>query len=213
MKLYLTRHGQTEWNLERRMQGWKDSPLTELGISNAKALGKHLEDVNFSEIYSSSVQRAARTAELVRGDRDIPIILDENLREIGVGDWEGQVVEDIKKNCDEEYNNFWKKPHLYKRDNVETFQDVQNRAVKVVKEIIEKHKGTDDNVLIVTHTITLKSIMAYFEGRDIEKLWEPPYIYDTSLSLVEIDDEGAKILLHGDVTHLDELVKISYLVK
>ncbi|GLC30611.1 histidine phosphatase family protein [Clostridium omnivorum] len=213
MRLYLTRHGQTEWNLERRMQGWKDSPLTELGISNAKALGKHLKDVNFSEIYSSSVQRAVRTAELVRGDKDIPIILDDNLREIGVGDWEGQVVEDIKQNYAEEYGNFWKKPHLYKRDNVETFHDVQERAVKVVKEIVEKHKGTDDNVLIVTHTITLKSIMAYFEGRDIEKLWEPPYIYDTSLSLVEITEEGAKILLHGDVAHLEELVKISYLVK
>lgn len=213
MRLYLTRHGQTEWNLERRMQGWKDSPLTELGINNAKALGKHLQDVNFSEIYSSSVQRALRTAELVRGDKNVPIILDDNLREIGVGDWEGQVVEDIKQDYAEEYNNFWKKPHLYKRDNVETFHDVQERAVKVVKEIIEKHKGTDDNVLIVTHTITLKSIMAYFEGRDIEKLWEPPYIYDTSLSLVEITDEGAKILLHGDVAHLEELVKISYLVK
>jgi probable phosphoglycerate mutase len=213
MRLYLTRHGQTEWNLERRMQGWKDSPLTELGISNAKALGKHLEDINFSEIYSSSVQRAVRTAELVKGDRDIPIILEDNLREIGVGDWEGQIVEDIKQNCTEEYNNFWTKPQLYKRDNAETYLEVQNRAMKVVNEIIEKHKGTDDNVLIVTHTITLKSIMAYFEGRAIEKLWEPPYIYDTSLSLVEITGEGAKILLHGDVAHLEELVKISYLVK
>lgn len=206
MKLYLTRHGKTEWNVERRMQGWQDSPLTQAGINNARALKERLSKIDFAEVYSSSVGRAYNTAHIVTGLNIENIVLSDNFREINLGSWEGRNIEDIKLTDEEMLNNFWNAPHLYKRETTESFYDVQKRAMKIVNDIIKKYKHTDKNVLIVTHTVTLKSIMAYFEGRSIDKLWDLPYIYDTSLSLIEINEEEHNIILHGDTEHIDNAV-------
>jgi broad specificity phosphatase PhoE len=72
IKLYITRHGETIWNTEKRMQGWLDSNLTENGKKNAEALGERLKDIEFEAIYSSPSQRTKTTTELVKGDRAIP---------------------------------------------------------------------------------------------------------------------------------------------
>ncbi len=204
MKLYITRHGQTEWNIIGRMQGWNDSPLTLRGINNAISLGKHLKEVKFDEVYSSSVGRTIHTAELITGLSRNSITAVDELREIGMGCWEGKLRDEIEDEHPMEYSYFWRAPHLFSLNSAETFQDVQNRALKLVHGIIEKYKHTDKNILLVTHTVTLKTIMAYFEGRSLEKLWEPPYIHDTSLSMVEVNEKGHRIILHGDISHIDQ---------
>jgi len=66
MKLYITRHGTTEWNLEKRLQGWADSPLTEDGRNRAIKLGNSLKDIDFDMIYTSPQERALNTAKLIR---------------------------------------------------------------------------------------------------------------------------------------------------
>jgi probable phosphoglycerate mutase len=83
--LYITRHGETEWNKEKRMQGWLDSNLTESGIKNAVSLGERLKETEFTAIYSSPSGRTKATTSLIRGERDIPVIYDENLKEIKLG--------------------------------------------------------------------------------------------------------------------------------
>lgn len=113
LKLYITRHGETEWNIERRIQGWKDSNLTPKGVENAIALGIRLMDVDFNCVYSSSSNRTIRTAELIRGDRNIQLIPDNNLREINLGDWEGKTSADFEELDNQGYKAFWETPHLY----------------------------------------------------------------------------------------------------
>ncbi|MFZ5352580.1 MAG: histidine phosphatase family protein [Bacillota bacterium] len=203
MRIYLTRHGQTVMNTQHIMQGWKDSPLTEKGIFNAKALARHLRNVKFHEVYSSTSGRALHTAELISGfDRGGIRAVDE-LKEIFLGEWEGRAWEEVEKEYPEEYRHFWKSPHLYKRNDAESFYDVQKRAIKLIKGLIRQNSCTDNNLLLVSHTVTVKTIMAYFEEREFERLWEPPYIHDTSLSVIEIDSRGHEILLHGDISHLE----------
>ena len=72
--LYLTRHGETVWNTQKLMQGWKDSPLTDRGIKQARQLSERLSEVSFDAIYSSTSNRAVRTAEIIKGERSLEVI-------------------------------------------------------------------------------------------------------------------------------------------
>lgn len=125
LKLYLTRHGQTVWNLEGRFQGWNDSPLSEKGIKNANALRERLKDIKFCKVYSSPVGRAIDTARIISGIRKDKIISDKNLREINLGSWEGKLVKEVEALYPVEYETFWNEPDLYKRDGSETYYEVQ----------------------------------------------------------------------------------------
>ncbi|OPX42228.1 phosphoserine phosphatase 1 [Ruminiclostridium hungatei] len=205
LKLYITRHGETEWNVQGRMQGWKNSNLTPKGIKNAEALGKRLESVAFKVIYSSSSQRAIHTSELIRGDRKIEIITDENLREINLGQWEGKAKDEFSEADKDSLEAFWNRPHQYEAQSGEDFHQVRIRIEAVLKRIISENGNC--NVMIVTHAVIVKTIMAIFKGIPIEKLWEQPFIHGTSLSIVEIDNlrpDGrfeARVLTEGDMSH------------
>ena len=89
MELYIIRHGETDWNKEKRLQGRSDTELNEYGIELAEITGEALKDVHFDCIYSSPLKRAYKTAEIIRGQRNLEIITDERLREISFGVVEG----------------------------------------------------------------------------------------------------------------------------
>lgn len=86
LTLYITRHGQTEWNIQSRMQGWADSQLTATGVKAATQLGNRLQDVPLDAVYSSTSGRTIHTAQLILGNRTTPLIQKEDLREINVGE-------------------------------------------------------------------------------------------------------------------------------
>ena len=200
LNLYIVRHGQTEWNLEKRMQGQKDSPLTELGREQADKLRHSLENIKWDAIYSSSSQRALTTANIIRSNQEIPIILRDELQEMSFGDWEGKLLKDIAESEPQKNEDFWMSPDLYVASSGEDFFDVEKRVTKEIKKIVERHSA--GNILLVTHTVIVKLLMAYFEKRPLEALWNPPYIQPTALCRVEIENEQVNILLHGDTSHL-----------
>jgi len=203
LRLYITRHGETEWNIERRMQGWKDSSLTPKGVENAIALGNRLKDVDFNCIYSSSSRRTIHTAELIRGNRDIHIIPNDNLREINLGEWEGKTAEEVETIDKQGRKAFWETPHLYVPKSGESYFQVRDRIETVINKIIEEHK--DGNVLIVTHAVIVKTMMSLFKGYPVEKLWEPPIIHGTSLCIAEVDKNKINVILEGDMSHAKEV--------
>ncbi|WP_336046721.1 histidine phosphatase family protein [Solibacillus ferritrahens] len=203
LRLYLVRHGQTEWNIQKRMQGWKDSALTEQGVNNAIALGKRLEGVEFVAAYSSTSERTIETAKLIIGERNLPISTNENLREMYLGEWEGKTHEEIKVSYPEQYKNFGKKPALYEPAGGETFEQLTNRAINVLNYIISEHES--GNILVITHSVILKSLLMHAKGRNITDLLAPPFIHDTSLSIMEIKNGEYCILSEGDIAHLDKV--------
>lgn len=197
--LYITRHGETEWNTEGRMQGWNNSPLTYLGEMQAEWLRDRLKDVEFHAIYSSTLERAYRTADIVKGHRNIEVIKKDDFKEISLGNWEGLTSKEIEAINKEQNYNFWRAPHLYIPDGGEHFHELIARTHSSIKEILENHK--DENVLIVTHGVSLKAIMLYFEDKPLERLWDPPFAYQTSLTVIEADKGKYNVVMHGDTSH------------
>ncbi|MFC3746554.1 histidine phosphatase family protein [Paenibacillus sp. GCM10012306] len=201
--LYLTRHGQTEWNLQGRMQGHQDSPLTATGKQQAEWLQERLENVSFEAIYSSTSPRAMSTAHLIQGDKPGELLTKAELREINMGHWEGQFIEDIREQDGEQFHNFWEAPHLYQPSGKgETYDALLERVIPAVEEIMSKHAG--GNVLLVTHRITLKVIMGHYLGRELQELKKLPDILSTSLSKIVWRNGSAHVELYGDTSHYKE---------
>ncbi|MBV7276670.1 histidine phosphatase family protein [Clostridiaceae bacterium UIB06] len=198
--IYLARHGQTEWNLEKRMQGHKNSPLTKLGITQAEGLYNRLLEETIDIIYSSGSKRAYDTAAIIGGNRCIPIIVKQELREIHMGDWEGLQQSDIISRYYEAWSHFWNKPHLYVPTGLgESYQELQDRVIPVIKDIINLNGGK--TILIVTHRITLKVIMAHFNSQEIQNIWDTSDIEPASLCKISIKDGVFRILMYGDTSH------------
>lgn len=201
MNIFLTRHGQTVWNTEGRLQGWGDSPLTQKGIEDAKLLGKKLANLDIDIIFSSPSKRAVDTSRLIIGERDIEIITLDELMEINLGNWQGKTVDELQKEYEVEYYNFWNAPHLYVPTNGgESFQDVQKRSIVVIEKIIQEKAY--NNVLIVSHAVTLKNIINYYTIKNMDKLWEQPLLEGTSLSLIEVKEGKAHVPFQGDISHI-----------
>ena len=89
MKIYMIRHGETDWNKKRKLQGQVDIPLNEFGRLLAKETAPALADVPFAVCYTSPLKRAAETARLVLGDREVPIVPDKRIQEMSFGEFEG----------------------------------------------------------------------------------------------------------------------------
>ena len=138
--IYLLRHGQTDWNLERRIQGHLDMPLNETGRKEALVCLEKLSSLDIDNIVSSDLIRAKETAQIINEKLHLPICFDSRLREIHFGDLQGRVIQDIKEN---EWDIFNKTPYQL---NAESLNDVYHR-VKSFFEEIDKSKNT----LIVTH--------------------------------------------------------------
>jgi len=200
LSLYIVRHGETEWNIENKLQGWMDSALTNKGIEHSLRLQKRLEPVNFTSIYSSPSGRAVHTANLIKGLQNLEVKTVENLKEIHLGSWEGKTHDEVKLLEPERYEHFWNAPHLYVADTGETFQQLQQRVENFLSSIVYKH--TEGNILIVTHTVFIKMLLAVVKHLPISNLWGPPYIKDTSLSIIEIENGRSNIRLEADIEHL-----------
>lgn len=201
MKIYITRHGETEWNKEGRMQGWKNSNLTEDGIKNAKKLGERLKHVDFDCIYCSPLGRAVDTAKYIRQDKDTKIVLIDSLKEMGFGKWEGMEQDTINELYPIEYFNFWNKPHLYSPIEGESFDELFKRIKDVLNQIISN--SSLENVLIVSHAVAIKAIYAIIKNYPLEELWKPPFLQGTSLTIIEVEDNETNIILEADTSHLE----------
>ncbi|MDO5517333.1 MAG: histidine phosphatase family protein [Clostridium sp.] len=198
--IYLIRHGQTEWNLESRMQGHKNSPLTELGIKQAEKLHHRLVNENFDLIYCSDSSRAQHTAEIIRGNADTEINLNSALIEINMGNFEGMKQSEIISKYPENWNNFWHDPASYiPSGNGEYYDDLKNRLIPAINEIISSNIGK--KIVIVTHRIALKVIMAYFNGQSINDIAKNPDLKPASLSKICIENNIPTVLMYGDTSH------------
>lgn len=197
--LLITRHGQTLWNLEGRLQGHMDSDLTDLGKNQAAWLGERLRDVEIHKIYASSSGRTLKTAEIIRGKRNIEIIASDQLREINMGSWEGQFHSDIEAYDQEAYYNFWHKPDLYQPQEGESYESLLTRVTNEVEKIIGENENK--TILIVTHAGVLKSLMVYFKNMAIKDFWSGPFMKSACLNIIEISGDHKKLVLEGDISH------------
>lgn len=200
MKLYITRHGTTKWNIERRLQGWRDSPLTEEGINCAIRLGQSLAGIDFDVIYSSTQNRALETAKLIRGDKDTPIVTHEGLRELGFGTWESMELGEIEKRYPNEYYIYRNKPELYEPIDGESFKDLFKRVESFLDEVKTQNY---QNVLIVTHGVTIKALITIIKGLTLDEFSSLPVYTGTALNICESKGDEFEFIVEGDISHID----------
>jgi phosphoserine phosphatase len=200
-KIYLVRHGETEWNIQRRYQGSGDSPLTEKGINQAKALNQYLKEIAFDRIYSSPANRALNTAQIITGKPASEINIVKEFQEINLGKWEGKLYSEMEQENPELYNGFWKAPHLFKPIDSESFTDLTNRTFPAFLNTVNQNIGK--RILIVSHAAALMSVLNKIENRPLEKFWEK-MLQQTSLSLIEFTNNEFSVLKYGDTQHLKD---------
>lgn len=190
MKLLLVRHGETDWNKAHRVQGRTDIPLNITGRAQADQLAGQLSAIHIDAVYASPFSRAYETAKRIVGDRGLEIVKDEDLAEIQFGLWEGKTVGELM----EEYPELWRdwswlnRPEDCKKMGAESYMDIQRRAMNAVGRIVNEC-GENDNVLIASHTMPIKLIVAHYLKMPLEAISRLK-IENCSLSLVSINKDG-----------------------
>lgn len=205
MKLFITRHSKTLWNQEKRLQGWQDSPLTRQGIEDALLLKKRLETLKIDYCFSSPIERAKKTSEILFEH----VIVDNRLKEMSFGKYEGRKLAEILN--DSQYDKLWNHPD----DDIclpdgESYLDVQTRLKAFINETYQKYY--DKTIFITIHGmlfIILHGMMLNYKTIDLVKI-NQHVIRGCSLSEVDYDGENFTIKYIGDATHLKDEEIINY---
>ena len=173
LKLYIVRHGETEWNVIKRFQGQLNTPLTEKGMEKLKETGKNLENVLFEEVYTSELERTVNSAEIIlnenNGYKNNKLELQKlaELNEVYFGVWQGLTYEEVFLKYPEEADNYFYNVKNYNAENVEAenLKDALERFLKGINKILNRHKS--GNILVVTHGTVFEMFINYVENKSI----------------------------------------------
>jgi len=153
------RHGQAKNNIERILTGRTPNiPLTEKGIEQAEKTAKFLEQMNISAIYSSPIERAKHTAEIVAKHNFLDVTIDDRLIELDMGKFTGVPYDDIFTSYGNVFMKFYNGELEIAHNGVETFSEVKKRVLSIVDHVIENHP--DQNVVLVTHMDPIKAMLS-----------------------------------------------------
>jgi probable phosphoglycerate mutase len=202
MRIYITRHGETKWNIEGRIQGHLDSKLTNSGEEGAKKLKVRLSDKEIDVIVSSPLERAHKTARIIKGNRDIDIDLNSKLKEINCGEFQGYRFDEIWKKNPDAKENLKKDPFKFVYPKGESLEIFYSRVAEGFYEILEKHEGK--NILIVTHGGTIRSILAEMFEKPNGSTWFKDVVDNCSLSIYDYDGKSFEEVLYNDTSHLEK---------
>ena len=186
MILYFIRHGQTDWNLQGKIQGSCDTPLNDTGIRQAEDLSKMIldKDYYFSGIYTSKQLRALKTAEIISYPMNLDVIPIDGLEEINFGDWEGLTWSEVEKRYPVEYG-IWSQNRRYIRPpRGESYQDLLDRVLVSLQIIIRE---SHNNVAIVTHSAIIMSLQCYLTDTPFHEMMK---FRTPNTAMVEFDSEA-----------------------
>jgi len=158
-QIIFLRHGQAKNNTERILAGRTEGvPLTDTGIKQSEYTAELLEHMNISAIYSSPIERAKHTAEIVGKHNSLDITIDDRLNELDMGKFTGMPYDKIIQSHGNVFMKFYNSDLEIAHNGVETFPDVKKRILGIVDYVIEKHP--DENILLVTHMDPIKAMLS-----------------------------------------------------
>ena len=190
MKFYFVRHGETDWNVAKKIQGTTDVPLNETGLRQAKALADKLvsEHYQIDRVYTSPQLRAAVTPQIAASALGVECIPLQDLVEMDLGEWEGDNWPNIEKTYGET-SYYWNSHRRYVHTpGGECYNDVVKRTLHALEYIMERENG---NVLVMSHSAILVSLRCYLAGlcMDDETMLQ---FRTKNTEIVEIDAEKIK---------------------
>lgn len=169
-RLIILRHGETEWNREERFRGMADLPLTENGLQQAKYAAERIAPLKPQVIYSSPLRRATQTAGAVGKALGLPVNIDEDLKDIDYGLWQGLTLTEAYRRYRKEYQQWLHSPQMVNFPQGESLPMVQERVNRLLKTIDEKHK--EEAILLVTHKVVCKVLLISLLGTDLSHFWQ-----------------------------------------
>ena len=167
-EIILARHGETKWNVEEVFRGRTDIELNQTGIKQAELLAKYLSKHKIDAIYSSPLKRAVKTAETIAGYHGLDIKVAPGLIDFDCGDWHGLLRQEVQDKYKELYDLWVNHPDKVKIPGGESLNDVGERAISVLDDVIAKHGGT---VILVAHRVVNKVLTCALLGLDNSHFW------------------------------------------
>ncbi len=199
MKLYIIRHGETDWNVKRRFQGRSDIPLNEEGRRLARITSEALKETAFTRIYTSPLKRAYETAMIIKGERDIPVIEEPRIIEISFGEYEGLCCGKDNFNIpDPEFMNFFDKPEAYKPPKgAEGIAELKARTADFLQEIVHNKDMENDTILVSTHGAALRGLLSYISNIAIKDFWNGGVHKNCAVTIVDVNEGRTLIIEEG----------------
>ena len=190
-KIFLIRHGETEWNAIGKLQGSSDIKLLPEGIDQAHMLAEHAPFSAVDAVYSSDLSRAMMTAEILAEKF--------GLRETSFGDWEGRFLSELAKENPKGFEKFFTKPDKVQPPNGETFLQSQARIMNAFDEIIADNE--DKNIIVVSHGAAIRLILCAALYIPIRKMWSIGQ-YNMALNILVFEEGNFSIELLNSTLHL-----------
>lgn len=161
--ILLARHGESDWNRSKRWQGFADRPLTERGRRQAAELAERLADTELDAMYSSDLQRALETAQIVARTKGLRVETTSELREVDVGSWSGLTRAEAEDRFPDAYQRWLEGGEGW--DDGESYEQLGERVTRAIRRIAAAHDGK--RILVVAHGGTIRAIHAGALGVDI----------------------------------------------
>jgi len=206
LKLILIRHGETYWNDERRIQGGdSDIELNDTGLEQVRKLAAFLENEPIIAIFSSPLQRATATAKVIASHHQLPVEIDQGLRELRVGELEGMSVSNLSTTFSQFLMQWWQDKGATKLPNGESLVELQQRAWKVIERLLERHKTSpehskDATVVVVSHYFV--TLVIILKALDLPLDCFIKFKLDLGgVSILEFRDYGARLLTFNDTSY------------
>lgn len=194
MEIILIRHGETSWNVERRLQGNKDISLNENGFRQAKERARYFLNKKIipDKIFCSNKIRAKQTAQVIAKKFFLDVFEIEGIEEISFGNWEGYRWDDLTKYFEVSFEEWNKNKKTSKLHGGENYIDVKNRVIPVLKNIYEKSKESD-TIFVVTHGAIIMTILLELK----DKNWKDtkPELIPENLGYVTLNSEEIEKIL------------------
>jgi broad specificity phosphatase PhoE len=197
MQLILIRHGETLWNKEGRIQGISDVELSDVGRSQARSLALSLKDQALGAIYASPLKRAGQTAEIINDYHHLDIQMQRDLMEMDQGDFEGLLFKELMIREKNFLQTWITDPAAVKMPNGESLLELQQRAWRVIEQIISR----PENALIVSHNFTIAAILCRLRNISLSE-FRSTCVDTASKTIVRIQNGEAFIDLLNDRSHL-----------
>ncbi len=201
-KIYLVRHGTTEWNREEIFRGRVDCPLDETGRAEARAVAAYLQDLPIQGIYTSPLSRAAQTAEAIAAGRGIRVLPDPDFIDLDFGEWQGRPLKEIKETYPDLYRAWRDRPQEVSFPGGESLEQVRARAgeglLRVARENPEK------TVVIVSHRVITKILICVALGLDNSHFWQIKQD-TTAINCLEFGRGKFIVSLLNDTCHLNSI--------
>lgn len=209
MKLYLLRHGETEWNKGHRFQGRIDIPLNDFGRELAEITRDAAPKVEYDRAYCSPLNRAVETAQIfIKGQMDVEqIVQDQRLTEISFGEWEGTDIEIASKDPNHPlYQCLWHPEQYVPTGNAESFQHLIDRAYDFIYNEILPLEYSCQNVLVVAHGALIRALVSAAGFKKIEDFWGTQYL-NCSITTLDITDGRITLDAEAEVFYDPSLLK------